>query len=67
MFLHKSIASHSNYSLYLLKNVYLAGFPTILDNYFTGVANTTSTPIEWEGEGRSGSHEMAGNVYVCLH
>ena len=44
MFLHKSIAIQSD-SLYLL----YAGFPANLDCFFTGVANTTSTPIGWEG------------------
>ena len=51
MFLYKSIAIQSN-SLYLLYTGYLAEFPTILDSFITGVANTTSTPIGWKGGGR---------------
>ena len=32
-----------------LLNRYLAEFPTILDKFFTGIANTTSTYIGVEG------------------
>ena len=46
MFLHKSIAIQSN-SLYLLYTGWLAGFPAILDSFFTGVANISSTPTGW--------------------
>ena len=31
---------------------------------FTGVANTSSTPIGWEGGRRAGSHKVAGKGYV---
>ena len=53
VFLHKSIAIQSN-SLYLLYTGELPGFPTILDSFFTGVANTSSIPTGWEGRGVSG-------------
>ena len=31
---------------------------------FTGIANTISTPIGWEGEGWVDSHKVAGKGYV---
>ena len=37
--------------------------PVILDNIFTGIANTTSTPTGWEG-GWVGNHEMVGKGYI---
>ena len=36
---------------------------TILDSCFTDVANTTSTPTGWEGEGWMGCHKVAGKGY----
>ena len=42
----------------------LAEFPAILDSFFTGVANISSTPAGWEGGGWVGSHEVAGKGYV---
>ena len=47
MFLHKFIAIQS--TLYLLYAA--AGFTAILDRVFAGIADTTSTPIGWEGGG----------------
>ena len=38
---------------------YVAKYPTILDRFFTGVVNTTSTPMGGR-MGRAGSHEVAG-------
>ena len=42
---------------------YIAELPTILVN-FIGIANTTSTPIGWEGDGQAGSHEMVGIGHI---
>ena len=60
--LHKSIAIQVN-SLCVLYIGYLAELPAILDSVFTGVANTTSTPIGWEGGGQVGSHKITGKGY----
>ena len=56
-YLHVSsqIYSYSSNSLYLLFIGWLAELPAILDRLFTGVANTTSTPIGWEGGGGQGA------------
>ena len=53
LFLHKSIANQGN-SLCLLYAGQLAELPTKLDNTFTGIANTTSTPIGREGGVKGG-------------
>ena len=37
---------------------------TILDSFFTGLANTSSTPTGWEGGVWVGSDEVAGKGYV---
>ena len=41
-------------------------FPAIkfLDNFFTDVANTNSTPIGKEDGGWTGSHEVVSKAYV---
>ena len=39
------------------------GFPPY-QIVFTGVANTSSTPIAWECEGQVGSHKVAGKGYI---
>ena len=54
VFLHKFIASQGN-SLCLLYTGQLAELSVILNRFFTGVANSTSTPIGWEGVGRRGA------------
>ena len=36
---------------------WLAEFAAVLDSFFTGVANTSSTPTGWEVGWRAGSHE----------
>ena len=41
-----------------------AELPAILDSFFTGVTNATSTPTEWEGGGQLRSHKVAGKGYV---
>ena len=43
---------------------WLAEFPTILDSFFTGVANISSTPAGWEGGGWVGSHKVVGKAYI---
>ena len=47
---HNSIAIHS-LSIHKLLNGYLAELPAILDRFFSGYANTTSTYIGVEGGG----------------
>ena len=47
---HHSVAIH-NLSIHKLLNGWLAELPTIFDSFFTGYANTTSTPIGVEGGG----------------
>ena len=63
VFLHKSKAIQGN-SLCLLYTEQLAELPAILDSFFAGVANATSTPIVWEGGGQAGSQEVMGKGYV---
>ena len=41
-----------NLSIHQLLGEQLAEFPAILDSFFTGVANISSTPAGWEGGGR---------------
>ena len=38
--------------------------PFEICSLFTGVANTTSTPLGWEGGGQMRSHEVVGKGYV---
>ena len=47
---HNSIAIYI-LSMHQLLNGWLAESLTTVDNYFTGVVNTTSTPTGWEGGG----------------
>ena len=51
-------------SLCLLYTRQLAKLPTILD-IFTGIANTTSISIGWEGGGQVRRHKVSGKGYVC--
>ena len=49
--------------MHQLLNEYLTELPASLNNFFTGVANTTSNSIGVEGVG-GGSHKVAGRGYV---
>ena len=49
--------------MYHLLDGKLAKLPAILDSLFTGIANTTSTPIGVEGK-VVGSQEVAGKGYI---
>ena len=60
---HDSIAIY-NLSIHQLLGEWLAEYPAILDSFFTGVANISSTPTGWEGGGWVGSHKVAGKGYV---
>ena len=61
--LHKSISYSRQFTVSTVH--WIANWIACHFRYFlTGVANTTSTSIGWEGAGQTGSHKVAGKGYV---